>query len=152
MFGVALYALLCLAGALIAISVWNLFRSVADAGERSSAPRLLLIWILFLALPYLAVEAQTALYAKRVENSVLEAFNQQWVEGDLIYYKVQHILGGRAQLIVVTHTTSPWWSGTYRNVYKLKAKRYGTTWHVVSVDPIDTMENPSHVFTFPPYW
>ncbi|MEM4410038.1 MAG: hypothetical protein QXI19_15005 [Candidatus Caldarchaeum sp.] len=152
MFGVALYAMLCLAGALVVVSVWNLFRPVADAGERSTAPRLLLCWIFFIALPYLAVEAQSALYGKRLENSVVEAVSQKWIEGDLVYYKVQHIFRGQAQLIVVTNVTSSWWSGTYRNIYKLRAKRYGSRWHVVSVDPIDTMESPAHVFTFPPYW
>ena len=152
MFGVALYAMLCLAGALVTVSVWNLFRPIADTGERATAPRLFVCWLLYLALPYLAVEAQTALYAKSVENSVEEAFTQQWLEGDLLYYKVQHLIGGKAQLIVVTHVQSPWWSGTYRNIYRLKAKRYGTGWHVVSVEPLDTMENPAHAFTFPPYW
>jgi hypothetical protein len=152
MFGVALYAMLCLAGALVTVSVWNLFRSVADAGERSTVPRLFGCWLLYLALPYLAVESQTALYAKAVENSVMEAFTQKWVEGELMYYKVQHILGEKAQLLVVTHVKSPWWSGTYRNIYRVKARRYGSSWHVLTVEAVDTMENPSHAFTFPPYW
>ncbi|MCH8273627.1 MAG: hypothetical protein IH851_02420 [Armatimonadetes bacterium] len=151
MFGLFIYAVLCFAVALALISVWSVMRRVSTSGDRPMAPRLLVAWILLLALPYVGVEIQTALYGDQFADQVNEALESGLIEGDTLYYRVQNGLGSQAQLVLVAHVGEDW-GGTYRNIYRIRMVREGAQWSLVGVEPVDVSEGPSGGFTIPPYW
>ncbi len=152
MFGLILYAIIAFVIALTANWVRSLFTKTGSIGDAPAAGRILVLWLVVMAMPYGWVEFQTARHKTEFDDIVDYAAKGKKISGDVLYTKVQHLWGGKAKLLVVTQETEEW-GGTYRDLYQLVCTQDDKNrWELEEVRPINTSKGDSAGFVFPPYW
>ena len=151
MFGLFLYALVCLVVAVVLVGLRTLVMRVGKIGETSNAIRLAVTWLVVLAIPYVWVEAQTRMHKKEFADIVDQVAEKKLIEGEPAYFKVQSEMNGKAKLLVIS-TGENTWGGTYRNVYSMRLHQDSKGWLLESVNPVNTTDGDSAGFTLPPYW
>lgn len=151
MFGLFLYALVCALVAVGLVALRTLVTRVSKIGENSNAVRLVVTWLVVMALPYGWVEVQTRMHKQEFAGIVDQVAEKKLIEGDPAYFKVQSDMNGKARLLVVA-TGENHWGGTFRNVYGMRLHKDAKGWLLESVDPINTTDGDSAGFTVPPYW
>lgn len=151
MLGLMLYAIVCFTIAAAFTWLSLMFTKLGSTTDRSAASRLIALWVFVFAVPYIWVEACTAIYKEKFDDGVYLASDKGYMEGDLLYYKVRIPFGNTAKIVAVTEIVEDW-GGTYRNLYDLEFERNGNGWQLSAVIPINTKDGDAAGFTVPPYW
>ncbi|HWP31863.1 MAG TPA: hypothetical protein VNK96_09120 [Fimbriimonadales bacterium] len=149
--GLIFYALVSLAitFGILVIRAW--FTRVGILGEHPATQRLLMIWIIVFALPYIWVEVLTFWKGKEFEEEISYIAYSEKILGEPLYYKVQYAFRGTGKVILIAEDTSEW-GGTFRNIYSISFSHNGKGWVAKRIDEVNTEDGDSAGFTFPPYW
>lgn len=151
MFGLILYAGIAFVIALVSNWISSLFTKAGKIGDTPAAGRILVLWLVVMAMPYGWVEFNSVRHKSEFADVLEVAEKKKQITGDFIYCKVQSIWGDRAKLLVVTEEKEDW-GGTYRDMYQLICTRDNGAWDLNEVRPINTSKGDSAGFVFPPYW
>jgi hypothetical protein len=151
MFGLLAY---CMVGLVVAcvVQVARAFLTrLGSMSEGSNPLRLVLTWLVVMAIPYLWVEGQTAMHGPQFEPLVFDLYDKNMVDGDVAYYKVLYAWHDKASVVLVCNGDYQW-GGTYRNIYKATFARDSVGWTLQKLTAVNTSEGDSAGFTIPPYW